>query len=176
MRGLTAIVVVATLVFAAVLAGTATGAVQATGDRAHPYPLHKSVVIPSSKGWKLRVNKSVPNATRLVLDENMFNDKPAVGRQFFMINVTLTYVDRGSSSPFSGLTLNALGRSNVAYDVGDSCGVIPKELDDFKKVYRGGSITGNVCFSVKRKDVASLLLLVEPGFSFEDTERFFRVR
>ena len=156
--------------------GTATGAVHATGDRAHPYPVHKSVVIPSSDGWKLRVNKSVPNATQQVLDENMFNDKPAAGRQFFMINVKLTYVGKGSSSPYSGLTLKALGRSNVAYDYSDDCGVTPNELDDFKKVYSGGSISGNVCFSVKKSDVSSLLLLVEPGFSFDDTERFFRVR
>jgi hypothetical protein len=163
-------------VCATVLAGTATGSVQANGDRAHPYALHTSVVIPSSHGWKLRVNKSVPNATQLVLRTNMFNDKPARGRQFFMINLTLTYVGRGSSSAFEGLSFKALGRSNVAYDVSDSCGVTPNELDDFKKVYTGGSMSGNVCFSVKGTDAASLLLLVEPGTSFDDVERFFRVR
>src|SRR4051812_24025590 len=97
-------------------AGTATGSVQANGDRAHPYALHTSVVVPSSQGWKLRVNKSVPNATQLVLNANTFNDKPARGRQFFMINLTLTYVGRGSSSSFEGLSVKALGRSNVAYD------------------------------------------------------------
>src|SRR3954451_25389863 len=122
------LMVLTATICAAVFAGTATGSFQANGDRAHPYALHTSVVIPSSHGWKLRVNKSVSNATQLVLNANMFNDKPARGRQFFMINLTLTYVGRGSSSSFEGLSVKALGRSNVAYDSSDDCGVTPHEL------------------------------------------------
>jgi hypothetical protein len=138
--------------------------------------MHVTFTIPSSKGWSVKVNKTVPNATRLVLNANQFNDPPKRGRQFYMINVAVAYRGPGKSTPTAGLTFKALGRFNVAYDYQDSCGVVPGELDTFKTVYSGGRLSGNVCFSVKKSEVPSLLLLVEPGFSFEDASIFFRLR
>jgi hypothetical protein len=164
-------VVIAGLVLVAV-----ASAASPRGSRDRPVPVHNGISIPDSKGWKVRVNKSIPNATSMVLAENQFNDRPAAGRQFYIINITATYTGSGRSSAYSGLTFNALGRSNVAYDYEDDCGVTPSEFDDFKKVFSGGSISGNICFSVKRSDIPSLLLMVEPGFSFEDTLVFFRTR
>jgi hypothetical protein len=164
---------------ALVVAVLASSAMAATGNgtRARPHAARTMTAIPGSDGWAVRVNKSIPNGTSAVLAENMFNDKPKAGRQFFIINVTVSYRGKGSDSPFSGLSFYALGRSNVAYDEsGDSCGVVPKELDSFKKVFSGGTISGNLCFSVKRSDAASLLLMVEPSFSFDDTQIFFRTR
>jgi len=161
---------------ALIITATVAQAASPRGSRARPVPLHTAFVIPDSKGWKVRVNSSIPNATKLVLAENQFNDEPAAGRQFYMINVTATYAGSGRSAAFSGLTFSALGRSNVAYDSSDDCGVTPTEFDDFKKVFSGGSISGNVCFSVKKNDVPSLLLMVEPGFSFDDTLVFFKTR
>ena len=111
----------------------------------------------------------------MVMTENEYNDKPAAGRQFFIINVTLTYAGKGADEALLSLSFYGLGRSNVAYDEGD-CGVIPQELDSMTKVFTGGKITGNLCFSVLRSDVASLLLYVEPSFSFADVRKFFRVR
>jgi hypothetical protein len=146
------------------------------GSRANPVPMHEGAVIPESKGWRVKVNRSIPNATSMVLAENQFNDKPASGRQFFVINVTATYKGGGRSSVLEALTLSALGKSNVAYDTSDNCGVVPDELDTFKKVFSGGSLVGNVCFSVKKRDVASVLLMVEPSFSFNDVLIFFKTR
>jgi hypothetical protein len=158
-------------------AGYAAAAPKGRGDRGNPYPLRATAVIPDSDGWKVRVNKSMPNATAAVRAENQFNDPPAAGRQFFIVNVTVTYTGKGSEAPFAGLTFYALGRSNVAYDQSsDGCGVVPNELDSFKKVFKGGKLTGNVCFSVRKSDARSLLLMVEPGFSFEETQIFFRTR
>jgi hypothetical protein len=164
------------VIAAGVVAGVAAAAMAGYGSRSHPYPIHSFAAIPDSHGWKVRLNGSVPNATAAVLEENQFNDRPAAGRQFFMINVTVAYTGKGSSTALGDLTFSALGRSNVAYDTSDDCGVVPKELDEFKKVFSGGSLTGNLCFSVKRSDVSSLLLLVDPGFSFSDAQYFFRVR
>lgn len=156
--------------------GPAIAATKGFGSRSHPYPLHHFASIPDSHGWKLRVNKAIPNATAAVLAENQFNDPPAAGRQFFMINITASYTGTGSSQTLGALTLDALGRTNVAYDSSDSCGVTPNEFDEFKTVFRGGSLSGNLCFSVKRTDVASLLLLVEPGLSFSNAQDFLRLR
>jgi hypothetical protein len=171
------VTVLALALAAALLAAVATAAASGRGDRTNPHPVRKTVSIPDSDGWHVRVNKSRPNANAAVRAENQFNDPPAAGRQFFIINVTVSYTGKGSDAPFSGLTFYALGRSNVAYDESeDGCGVVPNELDSFKKVFKGGKLTGNVCFSVRKSDVRSLLLMVEPGFSFEDTQVFFRTR
>jgi hypothetical protein len=157
------------------MATVASGATP-KGSRGNPIPRHQTVSIPESEGWRIRVNGSVPNATRAVLAENQFNDPPAAGRQFFMINVTATYAGGGKSTLLGGVSFGALGRSNVAYDSGDSCGVVPKELDTFKDVFTGGKLTGNVCFSVRKSDVASLLLMVEPSISLNDRLVFFKTR
>jgi hypothetical protein len=165
-------------------AGAASGASQPSrqprqtpvGTRSNPVPMHVTFTIPSSKGWSVRVNKAVPDATRLVLNANQFNDPPKTGRQYYMINVTIVYRGSGKSTPTGGLTFKALGRSNVAYDYSDDCGVVPDPLDTFKTVYSGGRLSGNVCFSVKKSDVSNLLLLAEPGFSFDDVSIFFRLR
>lgn len=159
-----------------VLVTTATAATEARGTRSNPYPRGTMYSIPDSDGWRVRVDGSIPNANRLIEAENSFNDPPPRGRQYFLIKVTIRYTGRGSSTALEGLTLKALGRSSVAYDYSDDCGVTPNELDTFKKVYSGGTQRGNICFAVKKTDVSSLLLLVEPGFSFEDVEKFFRVR
>jgi hypothetical protein len=146
------------------------------GSRSKPYPVRTLVSLPESKGWKVRVNKSIPNATKLVLAENQFNAPPKRGRQFFMINITMVYAGKGSSTPFAGATFKAVGRSSVAYDFSDSCGVTPDDFDSFKKVFSGGRLTGNICFSVRSTDVASLLLLYEPFFSLGSSEVFFKLR
>jgi hypothetical protein len=171
--------VIRALLLVLLTATFAATAVAATpkGSRTNPYRLHTLVKLPEGEGWKLRVNKSVPNATRVVLAENQFNDRPKAGRQFFMINITLVYTGKGSASAFAAVDLSVVGRSNVAYEgLDDDCGVIPDELDDFKKVFSGGRITGNICFSVRKSDVSSLLLFYEPSFSLRDTQVFFRVR
>jgi hypothetical protein len=149
----------------------------AEGTRTNPYPVRQNVSLPESEGWKLRVNGSIPNGTKAVMAANQFNDPPKPGRQFFLVNVTMTYTGSGSSSGYEAGTLKAVGRSDVSYeDYEDSCGVVPAELNLSKKVFAGGKVTGNVCFAVKKSDVRSLLVFYEPSFSLDDTEVFFRVR
>jgi hypothetical protein len=168
---------VMSVIVAAALSASVALAVGGNGSRAKPYGLHTLVTLPEGKGWKLRVNKSVPNGTQLVLHANQFNDPPKPGHQFFIINVTLVYTGKGSQDVFSAGSLNAVGKSNVSYEPGsDDCGVVPGELDEFKKVFSGGQLSGNICFSVKNTDASSLLLYYEPLFSLKDTQVFFRVR
>jgi hypothetical protein len=156
------------------LAAAGTGA----GSRSHPYRIRTTHNLRESGGWQLRVNKSIPNATRIVMAENQFNDPPKSGHQFFMISITLKNGGKKVEDAFSAITLSAVGRSNVAYEPGssDSCGVIRSELDEFKTVFPGGKLTGNICFSVRKRDAARLLLYYEPEFSLNDTQVFFALR
>ncbi len=115
----------AILLLALALLAAASAALGAgpRGSRGNPYPIRTTVRLPAGQGWKLRVNKSIPNATRLVLDWNRFNTPPKGGHQFFIINITLAYSGKGSASPFAPTHLFAVGRSKVEYSmVDDSCG------------------------------------------------------
>lgn len=124
-------------------------------------------------GWEIIINDVTLDATEIVLAENQFNDPPEPGRQFFIANLSATYV--GSEEPaslFLDVSMYALGITSVAYrDFEDSCGVIPNELDSFANVFQGGTITGNVCWSIQSGDANALLLYVEESFSFFDDTR-----
>jgi hypothetical protein len=171
------------LLFTLVVAITASGiggsavAGNGKGTRSKPYKLHTLVPLPESKGWKFRVNKSTPNANAAVHGANEFNSPPKPGRQFFMINVTMIYTGPGTSTAFEAGSFGAVGKTNVAYAQGtDDCGVLPNPLDDSTKVFSGGRITGNICFSVRKTDVSSLELFYEPLFSLNNVLKFFALK
>ncbi len=98
-----------------------------------------------------------PDATDLVLGENSFNDPPATGQQFFLATVRLTYIGE-TSDEFYVSDLNAVGQSAVSYNqFDDYCGSIPDELPS-RELFTGGTIEGNVCWSVEPEDANSLML------------------
>ena len=124
--------------------------------------------------WTITVLGIEPNGTQQVLQKNQFNKPPAPGKQFFLVQVSATY--RGTKEPatlLGGLTFRAVGASNVAYDSGDDCGVVPAEIDSFKQVFQGGTLTGNLCWSVTAPDASSLQIRAEPAFSFDSAGIWF---
>jgi hypothetical protein len=159
---------------ALLIAALPAAAAGAKGTRANPYPLHKTVLLPKGKGWKLTVNGAIPNATRIVL-KAPGSYSAQRGEQYFLINLTLVYTGKGSASVYSAYDLTAAARSGLVYTrLNDDCGGIPHPLADFKKVHTGGSLTGNICFSVVQKDARGLLLKCVPTAS-QRTKVFFKL-
>jgi hypothetical protein len=168
----------AILVLALVLPTAASAALGAgpRGSRGNPYPIRTMVTLPEGEGWSLRVNKSIPDATRLVLKWNPYNRRPKKGHQFFIVNVTLAYSGTEPDSLFDPARFFAVGLSNVSYSLpGDTCDSIPRQVNFGKKVSPGGRLTGNFCFSVWKTDVRSLLLYYETS-PHGGKRIFFRVR
>ena len=117
---------------------------------------------PAKGDWEIKVIGTTPDATAQVLAENQFNDPPAAGRQFFMARVRAKYLGSGSDKFDSTFRLRAVGASAVEYTTFDnSCGVIPNAMPD-PEVFPGGTIEGNVCWSVLSTDVGSLLMADKP--------------
>ncbi len=124
--------------------------------------------------WTLKVIEVIPDATQLVLDENQFNEPPEEGRQFYMARLDATFEGEESSTFWIDVSLKAVGDSSVAYEGFDgSCGVIPDPIDDAGETFPGGSISGNVCWSVWSEDVGSLVMIAEETFTFDDTRVLF---
>ena len=124
-------------------------------------------------GWELKVVAITPDGTDEVMEENQFNDPPPEGNQFFIASLEATYTGTESSTFWIDMTLKSVGDSNVAYEGVAYCGVIPDDIDDSGETFPGGTITGNVCWSIQSTDAASLVMIVEESFNFDDTRAFF---
>jgi hypothetical protein len=177
------------LLFVVVLAVVASAlAAGPKGTRGNPYRVHTFVRLPEARGWKLRVNKTIPNATRAVVRWNKFNAPPRAGDQYFVINISLGYAGdrantffpgspRRANTPFPPTRLSAVGRSNITYtSISDACGSVPGALNFGWRVRRGESVSGNICFSVGKTDVRGLLLKYEDGNSLHPKAAFFKLR
>ena len=118
-----------------------------------------------------------PNATDAVMAENMFNDPPADGHQFFIVVVRAKYLGPGSVEFWGSSRLKALGASGIVYSTFEnSCGVIPNELPD-PELFTGGTVEGAECWSIASEDADSLTLILEEGlFTFSDERAWFALR
>ena len=135
-------------------------------SRANPLPLSATVgIVSGDQHWTLRIISTQPDASAAVLAENQFNDPPAPGNQFFIATVGLSYVS-GSEALHPGFEasygLRAVGPSNVVYSTfGNSCGVIPDDFDVKGDLLAGGSMVGNICWSVPSSEAGSLVAFIE---------------
>lgn len=128
-------------------------------------------------GWTAAVVDVTPNATRKVLAENSFNEDPEPGHQFFMVRIEARFDGEGSATIPAGNAFVLLGSSNVTYQSFDpGCGVIPDEFDDMTEVFSGGTLAGNLCFSVPSNEVGSFVLVGEDFWSFDDRRIWFAVQ
>jgi hypothetical protein len=140
------------------------------GTRENPLPIGTAADI--GGGWIVSVVDVNPNAADAVMTENAFNDPPAPGQQFVLITLSATYEGAESSSQLlAGNAFQLVGESSVAYRSYDpGCGVIPNAIP-LTEVFSGGTITGNICFSVNSTDVDSLVMFTEDFVTFDDDIR-----
>lgn len=144
-------------------AATPAPAPRAGATRENPVPLGQAQSL--SDGWTMRVVSFTPDATAAVLAENMFNDPPPAGSQFAMARVEATNGTTGPESFDGTYRLRAVGPSNVSFTTfNNSCGVIPDRISS-TQVFPGGTIAGNVCWSIPSADAAGLVLYDADSFT-----------
>lgn len=144
------------------------------GTRDNPLQLGTRIEL---AGWTLTVTEVTKDATDLVMAENEFNDPAADGRQFVMFHVDASYEGDESGDPWLDFAWAIVGAGGNTYgasgDFEDYCGVIPNALDEQGETYPGGSVEGNVCYSVAADQVDGATIRIEESFSFDDTRAFF---
>lgn len=130
-----------------------------------------------SGSWRIRVVSTTPDATDRVLEENQFNEGPKRGNQFFIAAVAVTYTGAKTGSVYGDLSLHAIDATSVVYESFGraSCGVIPNAINDAGELFPGGTVRGNVCWSVPTRHVRTLRLLAQESFR-DSTRRFFALR
>ncbi len=112
--------------------------------------------------WTVQVTGGAFDGTDAVLTENQFNDPPSDGFVFVLVPIRLTYKSGPAPVSVSDLQFKALGPSaRVLTEFGDSCGVIPDDLDDLTELFPGGVVEGNLCWAAPVTDLGDLKLIVE---------------
>jgi hypothetical protein len=144
-----------TAVFAAAIPGF---------TRSWPVPLGHTATTDPQDALQLRVNSVIPSA-------KLTPAAPA-GAEYFVANITVTYVGGGSYNDFLSLAdslLQVVGSHNAPYSAGlNGCpddGPTP-QLDGFGALYSGQSDTGNVCWTIAADDAPSLELFFD-GFEYQ---------
>ena len=147
------------------------------GSRNNPVPMGQVVEILEGDVpyWAVVVSNTNPDATEKVLAENMFNEPPSPGNQFYMVELEAKYLGPDSTNFFASYSLKAVGQSGVVYTPYEhSCGVTPDEFPAFNELFTGGAIKGWECWHISSADVDSLQLLVDEDFG--NTRVWFNLR
>ena len=104
--------------------------------------------------------------------ENTFNDPPLEDRRMALVTVSVTYSGTGDETvSVSSNEFSLTGSNSIVYrsfDDGVYCGGIPDQLNG--ELFSGGTLEGNLCFQYP-EDETNLILIVEPMFSFDSSER-----
>lgn len=118
--------------------------------------------------YEISVLSVIPNANDVVLSENQFNEPPTEGNQFFMSRIAVTYVGSATGMPSSELNFQAVGDKSASYTTfNNTCGVYPDDQYSIAELFEGGSAEFNVCWQIDSADQDSLVMYVEPLFSFD---------
>ena len=140
------------------------------GTRSNPVAIGETTDV--GDGWTVRVNIVNFDATELILAENSFNDPPAEGFVYVVVNVSVGYTGPDAKAN-TGVNL---GSSNVQYTTYDSLVVVADSYSTYVDVFAGGETTGNFVLTVKESDIESLLIYASPFLSFQSEEVFFALR
>ncbi len=137
------------------------------GTIANAVPAGQTMV--GSNGVSIRVVEVISDATQIVLDENQFNEPPAQGNKFIMIQVEVANTSAQSSILVSEFDFELIGDNRSVYTPSNNgCGVTPNELSG--EAFQGGKVQGNVCFEIPAGE-GGLLLIHQPDF--DDKSRRF---
>lgn len=140
---------------------------EALGSKKNPAPVGTTL---GSGHWQVTVNSFDPDATQEVLAANSFNEKPAAGQQYALVNVTVKYTGEGSGSTYDLSFAYVTEGGNVVKSYDNDTLTPDPALDG--EVYTGGTLTGNIDVTVPEKDNG--LIRVQVGFS--SNEMFFSTK
>lgn len=124
--------------------------------------------------WDVTVVGFNPDAADEVVAESTFNDPPAAGNVYVLIDLQGTYRGDDSSTLWADTTWSLLLPTNVGVSGFDaSCGSIPDDLSFADEAFEGGTITGSICFEVPSGFVDQLTLVLEDFTTFDDEGTVF---
>lgn len=145
----------------------------AASTQAAPIPLGTDTEV--AAGWNLKVNSAELDGNATAAAANQFNT-PEAGKQFVIVNVTITNASDQPGEPYINMKLSLLPQSGVAID-SSIMAMIPGEIDLMAQMQPGASATGNITFQVPSAEVAGTVLLGQSLFTMDENkdQKFFAI-
>lgn len=137
----------------------------AGSSRDNPAPIGSMI---SGDEWDVVVNSVTLDATDAVLAaENVFNDAPAEGSEFILINVTTTYTGDDKGMPVF-VSVGYVTPEGNTIDGLEDIVIAPEPLDTLSELYSGASATGNIVLTVPSATADQGVLVITPGLLNDD--------
>ncbi len=133
----------------------------AAGTRANPNPIGSVI---EADEWTVTVNSVTLGANDAIAAENPFNDAPADGMEYILVNATITYTgsdEQGAMPAFVGFEY--VTADGATTDSLSSLAVAPDALDSLSPLYNGGTVTGNVVLVAPAGSAGEGVIAVRPG-------------
>lgn len=129
------------------------------GTRANPYPIGTAI---TQGDWTVTINSVTLDANEAIAAENPYNDPPADGNVYILVNLTATYngTDADGQSPLIGLDYVTPDGNTI--NSFDSIVLTPDTFDIMGTLYEGASTTGNISFEVPAATAGEGVLAVTP--------------
>lgn len=105
--------------------------------------------------WGLVISRFNPSATRVIMEENMFNDEPSAGGQYVMVYFNAKNLGDTKRS-FSTSKLHLEGASGMVYDTEFFPPIVPNAFE--REAFPGAFAEGNIVFDIATQDANSLKL------------------
>jgi hypothetical protein len=131
------------------------------GTRENPYAIGSVI---ESDDWRVVVNSVTLAATDAVVKANQFNDPPAKGSEYMMVNYSTTYIgdDPDGQMP-AFVSIDYVTAEGTTVNKLDNHAVAPKPIDTTSTLYANGTATGNMVIEVPTATAAQGVLAVRPG-------------
>lgn len=131
------------------------------GTRENPYPIGSVI---ENDDWRIVVNSVALAATDAVLAANEFNEPPAEGSEYILVNYSATYLGDDSNGQMPAfVTVEYVTADGTTVNGFDSMAVAPEPIDITSTLYTDGTATGNATFSVPSASAGQGVLAVTPG-------------
>jgi hypothetical protein len=140
----------------------------AVGTRENPAPIGSQI---KGTDFTVTINSVNLNGNDAVTSANQFNDPPADGTQYAIVNATITYTGKTSATPAEVQIAYVTAGGNVINSF-DKIVIGPDPQISANDLYTGASVTGNVVLQIPVNDNG--LIRVSPGIVGDSSDVFVK--
>ena len=121
-------------------------------------PMPKGKPIEFTDGTAIIIESVTDNANQTIKRHDGLTKPPPSGHQFLLVKIKVSNQGDEPIDIYMVNELSLVGKSNVSYGQGLECWTFPNEIDTSRTLFPDGSLSGNICFTVKSSDVDSLVM------------------
>lgn len=131
------------------------------GTRENPYPIGSVI---ESDDWRVVINSVTLAATDTVVAANQFNEPPAEGSEYILVNYSTTFIgdDPDGQMP-AFVSIDYVTAEGKTVDKLDNYAMAPEAIDTMSTLYKDATATGNMVIAVPTATAGQGVLAVRPG-------------